>query len=405
MTTLTEAVQLILDRVQPVHTERVDLLSALGRVIAEPLAAPWDLPMVDNSAMDGYAVRSVDCTSGAALRITGYLPAGDEGDVLVGEGEAVRIMTGAPIPSGADAVVPVEECVEAESAVSFAEKVRVGQHIRFSGEDFRKGDIVLEPGRVLRPAEVNVLASFGKALVPVYRRPRVAIVATGDELVELGDRPGRGQVINSNSLAVAAAVREIGGEPILAGIARDNPESHRAVLMSALSADVVITSAGVSAGDRDLVRDVLAELGVRQIFWKVAVKPGGPAAFGMAGTVPVFSLPGNPVSTLLTFELLVRPALLKMMGLNCIFKAPIKALLVEPARPRPDKATVLRVSLRSEGERLLASSAGDQKTGFVKTLVAADGYVVLEPGNAAVSDGTLVDVYILGERQIMRGVI
>lgn len=405
MTTLTEAVQLILDHVRPVPVEHVDLLGALGRVIAEPVTAPWDLPMVDNSAMDGYAVRSADCTPGADLRITGYLPAGEGGDIRVGGGEAVRIMTGAPIPSGADAVVPVEECVETGSAVSFAEKVKLGQHIRFRGEDFRKGDMVIEPGRAARPAEINVLASFGKALVSVYRRPRVAIVATGDELVELGEHPGGGQVINSNSLAVAAAVREIGGEPILAGIARDNPESHRTILKAALSADAVITSAGVSAGDRDLVRNILAELGVEQIFWKVAVKPGGPAAFGMAGTVPVFSLPGNPVSTLLTFELLVRPALLKMMGQNCIFKVPVKALLVEPAKPRPDKTTVLRVSLRNEGERLLASSSGDQKTGFVKTLVAADGYILLEPGDAPLPAGTEVDAYLLGERQMMKGVI
>ena len=403
MTTLVDAQTMILEKISRLAAEVVPLLDAQARVLAEPVHAPWNLPLVDNTAMDGYSVRSADCTPGASLRVTGYSPAGTSGGGAVAAGEAFRIMTGAPIPEGSDAVVPIEECVEDGDRVTFSDRVRQGQHIRFLGEDFRAGEQVLAQGAVIRPAEINMLASLGKALVPVYRRPRVAIVATGDELVELGMSPEPGQVVNSNSLAVAAAVKELGAIPILAGIARDNHESHRAVLAAALDSDAVITSAGVSAGDRDLVRNILAELGVRQHFWKVAIKPGGPTAFGMFGRVPVFSLPGNPVSTLLTFELLVRPAILKMMGHATLFKAPLRAVLEDDAKRNSDKLSIQRVRIIERETGWHASSSGDQKTGFLKTLVAANGYILIDPGTAPLPAGSEVNVYLLGERQMMRG--
>jgi molybdopterin molybdotransferase len=298
-------------------------------------------------------------------------------------------------------VVPIEECNDAGDRVSFNGKVKKGQHIRFQGEDFKNGEVVLAEGAVIRPAEINMLASLGKALVPVYCRPRVAIVATGDELVELGISPEPGQVVNSNSLAVAAAVKELGAIPVLAGIARDNRDSHKTVLSTALNADIVITSAGVSAGDCDLVRDILAELGVQQHFWKVAIKPGGPTAFGMYGKVPVFSLPGNPVSTLLTFELLVRPAILKMMGHMALFKSPVRAIIEEEINPKSDKLSIQRVRLVQNSGRFYASSSGDQKTGFLKTLVAANGYLLVEPGDTLFPAGTELNACFLGEKQIM----
>lgn len=399
MTTLAQALTLILDSVTPLDTELVELGSALGRVIAREIVAPWDLPMVDNSAMDGYAVRHVDCTPGASFRVTGFLPAGNEPVPEVRQGEAVKIMTGAPIPAGSDLVVPVEEAEERDGLVTFSDPVRMGQHIRFRGEDVRAGKTIAGPGTLIRPAEINMLASLGKALVPVYRRARVAVVATGDELVELGQLPEPGCVINSNSLALAAAIREIGAEPVMIGIARDDLDSHRRLLTASLSADAVITSAGVSAGDRDLVRDVLAELGVRQLFWKVKIKPGGPTAFGMKGAVPVFSLPGNPVSTLLTFEMLVRPALLKLMGHARLFKVPVRAILAEDARPREGKTTLLRVRLSYADGAWSASSSGDQKTSFLRTQVAADGIVPLAPGKETLPAGSEVGVLVLGERQ------
>lgn len=399
MTTLAQALTQILDSVTPLETELVELGSALGRVIAGEIAAPWDLPMVDNSAMDGYAVRHVDCTPGASFRVTGFLPAGNEPVPEVRQGEAVKIMTGAPIPAGSDLVIPVEEAEERDGQVTFSDPVKRGQHIRFRGEDVRAGQVIAGPGTLIRPAEINMLASLGKALVPVYRRARVAVVATGDELVELGQLPEPGCVINSNSLALAAAIRELGAEPVMIGIARDDLDSHRRLLTAALNADAVITSAGVSAGDRDLVRDVLGELGVRQLFWKVKVKPGGPTAFGMKGEVPVFSLPGNPVSTLLTFEVLVRPALLKLMGHGRLFKVPVRAVLAEDARPREGKTTLLRVRLSHAQGVWFASSSGDQKTSFLRTQVAADGIVLLPPGTESLPAGSAVDVLVLGERQ------
>jgi len=403
MTTLAQALTQILDSVTPLDTELVELGSALSRVIAGEIVAPWDLPMVDNSAMDGYAVRHADCAPGASFRVTGFLPAGNEPVPQVRQGEAVKIMTGAPIPAGSDLVVPVEEAEERDGRVTFSDPVRMGQHIRFRGEDVRAGQAIAGPGTLIRPAEINMLASLGKALVPVYRRARVAVVATGDELVELGQLPEPGCVINSNSLALAAAIREIGAEPVMIGIARDDLDSHRRLLTAALSADAVITSAGVSAGDRDLVRDVLAELGVRQLFWKVKIKPGGPTAFGMKGAVPVFSLPGNPVSTLLTFEMLVRPALLKLMGHDRLFKVPVRAVLAEDARPREGKTTLLRVRLSHADGAWSASSSGDQKTSFLRTQVAADGIVLLAPGKETLPAGSEVGVLVLGERQWLAG--
>ena len=386
---------MILSSVSPLGVERVELLAALGRVIPEDLAAPWDLPLCDNSAMDGFAVRESDCRPGGALRITGYIPAGGAATPAVDPGCAVRIMTGAPIPPGCDAVVPVEETEERDGAVLPRERVNRLQHIRFRGEDVRSGDTVVSAGAVIRPPEISMLASFGKATVPVYRRARVAILSTGDELIELGEQPGSGKIVNSNALSLAAAVREIGAEPVILGIARDNRESHREKMTEGLKADALITSAGVSAGDRDLVRDCLAELEVRQLFWKVDIKPGGPVAFGMKEGKPVFSLPGNPVSTMVTFEELVRPALLRMMGHRKVIKPYVRATLRTEVRKKAGKVHFLRVRIEAENGRYWAVSAGDQNTGILGTLLRANGIAVLPKEKTMFSQGEEVAVHLL----------
>ncbi|WP_052263385.1 molybdopterin molybdotransferase MoeA [Geobacter pickeringii] len=307
--------QIILGNVAPLGMERVELLAALGRVLAQDVTAPWDMPNYDSSAMDGFAVRSADCAvEGAILRVAGYIPAGGSVSGPVLPGCAVRIMTGAMVPRGCDAVVPLEKTVEADGRVTILAPVRQRQHIRFRGEDAATGDTLLTTGTVIQAKEIGLLASFGKAVVPVYRKARVAVLSTGDELVELGESPAAGQVINSNALYLAAAIRELGAEPIILSIARDNRESHRENIREGLKADALITSAGVSSGDRDFVRAVLAESGVRQILGKDDFRGGGPKAFGMKGDTPVFSLPGKPTSTMIVFEEIVRPALLKMMG-------------------------------------------------------------------------------------------
>lgn len=399
MLTYEEARWRILDRVSPLGTERLPLDAAAGRTLAGEVHAPGDLPPWDNSAMDGYAVRSEDCRGEAVLPIAGYQTAGGRDASSVPPGGAVRIMTGSPIPEGCDAVVPFEEAEETDGSIHVPGPVRPRQHIRYRGEDVRAGALVLRDGTVLRPPEISLLASFGRAMVPAYRKPRVAILSTGDELVELGDPPGHGKIVNSNSHALAAAIAEAGGEPILLGIARDEREDLRTRVSEGLAADVLVTSAGVSAGDRDLVRDVLAELGVENVFWKVLVKPGGPTAFGVAGRTPVFSLPGNPVSSLITFEVFVRPALMKMTGSPCPVKTPVKAILGEPVKKKAGKTQFLRVIVEWGEEGCVARTAGDQNTGILRTLVRADGIAVLPLERTTFAAGENVDVLLLyGQR-------
>lgn len=395
MLTYEEARERILDRVSPLGVERVPLDASAGRSLAGEVRAPGDLPPWDNSAMDGYAVRSADCRGQAVLAIAGYQTAGGPGADAVPPGGAVRIMTGAPIPRGCDAVVPFEDAEERDGSVRIAAPVRARRHIRFRGEDVRAGERVIPEGAILRPPEISLLASFGRAMVPVYRKPRVAVLSTGDELVELGEAAGAGKIVNSNSHALAAAIVEAGGEPVLLGIARDEREDLREKLSEGLAADVLVTSAGVSAGDRDLVRDVLDELGVENVFWKVLVKPGGPTAFGVAGRKPVFSLPGNPVSSLITFEVFVRPALRKMAGFPDPVKRPVKATLAEAAEKKPGKTNFLRVMVERGEEGYIARTAGDQNTGILRTLVLADGIAVLPRERTTFAAGEQVDVLLL----------
>jgi molybdopterin molybdotransferase len=346
--------------------------------------------------MDGYAVRAEDCREPSTLVITGYLPAGGSAEgLIVQPGSAVKIMTGAPIPQGCTAVIPFEAATEESDRVHIRERVETRSHIRYRGEDLHAGDLVIPAGTLLRPPEINMLACFAQAEVAVYRRPRVAILSTGDELVELGEPLAPGKIVNSNSHSLAAAVIEAGGEPVLLGIARDNRESHRKKLSAGLAADVLITSAGVSAGDRDLVREVLSELGVRQIFWKTEIQPGRPLAFGIRDRVPVFSLPGNPVATLITFEMFVRPALLQMQGHAKVIRPTVKARLQEPAKKKPGRVRFLRVQVRGGEEGLIASSSGDQNTGILRTMVRANGIAILPAEGAHFAAGEEVDVHLL----------
>lgn len=396
MPSFEDARRIILDSVAPLGVERVELLESTGRVIAEDVVAPWNMPLCDNSAMDGYAVRAGDCAAiPAVLKITGYIPAGGDITGPVEPGCAIRIMTGAPIPPGCDAVVPVEETDGGRESVTITAPVTLRQHIRFTGEDVPGGETIITAGTLIRPQEISMLASFAKVFVPVYRKARVAILSTGDELTELGEPLAQGKIVNSNALSLAAAVKEIGAIPMILGIARDNHESHREKMTEGLKADALITSAGVSAGDRDLVREVLTELGMKQVFWRVDIKPGGPTAFGLYENKPVFCLPGNPVSTMVTFEEFARPALLKMMGHKRVIKPLIKAVLQNNASKKPGKIHFLRVRLASSEGRYLAYSSGDQNTGILKTMLMADAMAVLPADRTTFAAGEEVDVHIL----------
>ena len=402
MPTFDEARQIVLSSIKPLGVERVSILETAGRVLAEDISAPWSMPLCDNSAMDGFAVRSADCTSvPTTLRVTGYIPAGGEICGAVEPGCAIRIMTGAPVPPGCDAVVPIEDTDDSGDTVTMLHPVKPGQHIRRTAEDVKAGETIITAGTLLRSPEISMLASFGRALVPVIRRPRVAILSTGDELVELGEPLAPGRVINSNILSLAAAVREIGGEPVLLGIARDNRESHLEKMTEGLRADAFITSAGVSAGDRDLVRDLLAELGVKQLFWKVDMKPGGPTAVAMFEGKPVFSLPGNPVSTMVTFEAFARPALLKMMGHSRLFRPVVTATLMNDLRKKPGKMNLIRVALQSGEGGFLAYSSGIQQTAMLKTMLRADALAVFPAELEVLEQGAIVRCHLLREELLM----
>lgn len=388
---------LILEKVFPLPVELVPLLDVVGRVLAEEVKAPCDLPRWDNSAMDGFAVRAEDCGKAQTLMIDGYIPAGGTASgIHVGPGKAVKILTGAPTPEGCDTIVPVEETEEQDGRVQIKGQVKLGDHIRVRGEDVQQGEVVIAAGSLLRPAEINMLAAFGIQKVPVFRRPSVAILSTGDELVEPGEPLGPGQIVNSNAFSLAAAVKELGGEPLLLGIARDNRESLLEKLTVGLRADVLITTAGVSMGDRDLVCEMLQEAGVERLFWKVDIKPGRPTAFGIKNGKPVFSLPGNPVSTMVTFEEFVRPALLKMMGHHQVIKSFVKATLKETITKRLGRVQFLRVQVIDNGEHLIASSSGDQNTGILRTMLRANGIAVLSADREQIEAGEEVDIHLIG---------
>jgi len=415
MVSFEDARQLILDNVVPLAAEQVGLAESLGRVLAADVTAPWDMPVCDNSAMDGYAVRSIDCRQPVELRLVGYVRAGGAAPHAIEAGCAVKVMTGAQVPLGCDAVVPLEEAEEVGgeavpatsgeaarlgSKVRIEKRVKPRQHLRFAGEDVKRGAIAMHSGTVIRPAEVSMLASLGKLSVPVYRKPRVGILSTGDELIEPGETPTPGKVVNSNSLALAAAVIEAGAVPLLLGMARDDRKSHLAKMREGLEADVFITSAGVSAGQHDLVREVLEELGVRQIFWRVRISPGGPMAFAVRERRPVFSLPGNPVAALITFEEFVRPALLKMMGHTQVVKPSITVVLQDEVRKKAGKVNFLRVALKLVKGRYLAYSAGNQHTGMLGTSLKANAVAALPSERTSFKPGDEIQVHLLSGEEM-----
>ncbi len=395
MPTFEEARRIILERVTRLEAERVGLLDSLGRALITDVIAPWALPQFDNSAMDGFAVRAADCADGSCLPVTGFIAAGGRATQAVEEGTAVRIMTGAAMPEGGDSVVPLEDAEETEGAMRAVKPVTLHQHVRYAGEDVRAGETVLRAGTVVRSYEINLLASFGMEQVEVVRRPRVAIVATGDELMELGSAAEAGRIVNSNSYSLAAAVTAVGAVPVMVGIARDNRESHREKLGEGLKADVLVTSAGVSVGDHDLVREVLGELGVESVFWKVQVRPGKSLAFGMKDGKPVFALPGNPVSTMLTFEEFVAPALRVMMGEREAVRPVFTAVLRSELKKKAGHAHLMRMRVEVREGKFEAWSAGKQATGFVKTLVEANAVAVLPAERERFEVGEEVQVHWL----------
>ncbi len=385
----------ILSTVAPLPSTSSSLLEARGLVLAARIDAPGDIPPFANSAMDGFAVRAADVAEGSRLQIAGEVAAGAADLTPVGPGQAVRIMTGAPMPPGATAVVPVELVEEEPGTVTLHVAPDTGENIRDAGESVRAGEVVLEPGRVLGPAEIGMLAAMGIGRVEVHPAVRVATLATGDELVEPGQPLRPGQIHESNSYGLAAQVAEAGAIAFRQPIAPDDRTRLRKAFTDALSvADILVTSGGVSAGRYDLSKQVMAELG-DVTFSKVAMQPGMPQAFGTIDGIPVFGLPGNPVSSAVSFEVLVRPAIKRMQGRSDLNRPRVIARLAEDVRSPEHKVSFLRVRLQKGQDDWLASTTGAQGSGILRSMVLADGLAEIPADRTAMSAGETVVVHLL----------
>ena len=392
----------VLERLRPLPVREVGLADALGCVLAADVAAAEDLPPFANSAMDGFAVRGPDLAgageaSPVALKITGEVFAGTGRLPTVQPGEAVRIMTGGAVPPGADTVVPVEQTATDGDTVLVRLDPGPRRFVREAGEDVRQGTVVLERGRVLDPAAVGMLASVGRKAVPVNPRPHVMVVSTGDELVDPGHPLGPGQIRDSNSWLLVAQVRAAGAGAFRCDKLRDDPEAlRRGFAMAAAEGDFVLTSGGVSVGERDYTKQVLAELGDVRSF-RVAMQPGMPQAFGFAAGTPLYALPGNPVSCFVVFETLVRPALRRLAGHadDRLDRPRVVARLGGPVRSPAGKVSFLRVRLEVGDDGLVATITGSQGSGVLSSCVAADGLAVVPPEHTELAAGSAVQVVLL----------
>jgi molybdopterin molybdotransferase len=391
-----EALERILARIEPLEPTEVGLLDALGGVLTEDATADRDVPPFRNSAMDGYAVRGADVArDGVTLRVVGAIAAGSMPDRAVEAGEAIRIMTGAPMPDGADTVVRVEDTDNGAAVVTINKATPKGLAVRQAAEDLRKGEVVLARGTLLRHPEIGVLASIGRAKVNVVRRPNIAVLSTGDELVDIDEEPGPGKIRDANRYSLAAAVRATGCAAFELGIARDSADDLRHALGNAAFGDLVVTSGGVSVGDHDHVKPVVDAMG-QMDFWSIALRPGRPLAFGelrtKRGAVPIFGLPGNPVSALLTFELFVRPALLKMSGRTKLHRRRVQARLLD----RIEKPVGLRMFARGIYDAAAGTvrSTGPQGSGILRSMSLANALIDLPEPTAATDPGDTVNVVL-----------
>ena len=394
----------VLTRVVPLEPIALGLIEAHGCVLAEDVIAPADIPAFANSAMDGYAVDSASIVPGDPVPLTGEIAAGAAGDQSVRPGTAVRIMTGAPLPPGTDAVIPVELAEEKAGEVRFREEPQRGDHVRPPGADVRGGTQVLAGGRRLGAADVGMLAAIGRSSVMVRPKPRVAVISTGDELIDIDAPLGQGKVRDSNSYMLTAMAREAGAQPHRSQPVPDNRRALAEAFVGAMAhADLLVTSGGVSAGKFDFVKDVLAQLGDVQ-FRKVGMQPGMPQAFGFlspggGNAIPCFGLPGNPVSAYVSFEIFVRPALRRLQGRSDLNRPRVTAMLEEDVTSPPHKVSFLRVKLRRDGPQWHARLTGPQGSQLLHSAVAADGLAEVPADRTELSAGDTVLVHLLVGQQ------
>lgn len=392
MISINAAQEIVLKHTKQINSESVPLLEAIGRIIAVDMRAPHDLPLSNNSAMDGYAL---------ALRpgqeqwnVVDFIPAGLLRTAPVPQGDTVKIMTGAPVPAGCDTVVPIEDVVEDAGVIRMSHSLKRGSHIRKQGEDIQRGNLLIKSGSPVRPQEIGLLAAFGWATLPVYRKPRIAILSTGDELMEIGSSPRPGKIINSNSYSLAAQLVQAGGEPVLIGIAADTRKATRDKIVEGLQADGLIISGGASVGDRDFVRETILELQGELQFSKVNMKPGKPATFATIESKPVFALPGNPVAAMVCFEMFVRPAILKMLGHSQLMRPKIKAVLSGQVLNSGERPHLVSVRVASEGDSYKVSTISNQSSANLASLTAGNGLLRLEPHSLLLAD-SVVEITLL----------
>ncbi len=400
MIKVDEALKIILESVNKLEPEKVQIIDSLKRVLAEDVYSSCNIPAFDYSAMDGYALKFSD-TKGASpesprrLEVVGEFRAGGEYISKVGKGQVVKIMTGAPIPEGADAVIMVENTKEDGKDVAVFEEVEEGKNIRRTGEDIKKDDMVVREGTLLTAAHVGILASLGIPEVKVTRKPKAAILATGDEVIDIEEEIKPGKVRNSNAYSLNCQVLNAGGIPVNKGIAGDTMEKLKAKLRSCLDSDLILASGGVSMGEYDLVQDVMIELGMDVKFWKVAIRPGKPLLFGVIEGKPFWGLPGNPVSTMIVFEVFVMPALLKMLGQKADDRKEVEAVLEEDIKKKKGLKFFNRAVTRWEDGRYLTKTTGPQGSGILSSMILANSLMILHEDDVLIEKGSKVRVRFL----------
>ena len=405
MKKVEDALKIVMDKMTPMPAEKVSITEADGRTIADKISSPLFHPPSDNSAMDGFAVRWEDVKdaskeSPVTLKVLEDIHAGEKSAATLKSGEATSIMTGASIPSGADTVIRLEDTNRSrgETIVIYSGGKK-GKDIRRKGENLRKGDVVFEAGTFIGPAEVGMLALMGKPIVSVYRRPLVSILVTGDEIRDLDEPFDKDMIANSNGYALAAQVKEAGGIPILLGIARDSKEALHKKLTEVLKADIVITSGGVSMRYHDYVKDVFQEMGVEIKFWRVDMRPGHPVAFGKLGSKPVFGLPGNPVSTMVSFEQFARPLIRSMAGSLEPYRPVVEARLMEDISSKKGRKHFIRAKLSFENGAYSVATTGAQGSGILLSMSRANGLIVIPDDGGEFKAGSTVKVQLLGRQE------
>ncbi len=403
MVTPTEAAQTIIDTVEPLSAERVQLADALGRVAAEQVLSPIHLPYWDNSAMDGYAVRSNDVKGQCPIRleVVEHVRAGTFPSREIMTSQCARVFTGAPLPEGSDGVIRQEDTTPLEGSLVRIDNDRdAGRNVRYRGEDIRLGDVLVDRGLELGPAQIGVLASVAETRVSVHRRPRVAILASGDEIADLQDRDaileGR-KIASSNTYTLSSMVHMAGGQAIMLGIARDDPENLRELIAGVTDADLLITSGGISVGEHDYIRSVMEELGVEIRFWRVRMRPGAPVAFGIWGNIPWIGLPGNPVSTMVTFELFVRPTLRVMLGHSSPFRRTVTVRVGEPVTVHAKLRHFLRVVVEEQDGGSVARLTGPQGSGILTSMARANALLIVPEDRLEWPRETTLQAMLLNE--------